>query len=195
MKIVDISQEVMSCEVYPGDPKPQSERLADMARGDLYHLTAFSMCAHNGTHIDAPFHFIRDGKTVESLALDIFVGACFVARHKGDVTARDAHFIMEQARTAGASKRILIAGDATVTSDAARVFASSGICLLGNEGQTVGPEDAPMEVHRILLGQGVALLEGIRLDDVSAGKYFLNAAPLNLGGFDGAPCRAYLISE
>ena len=89
--------------------------------------------------------------------------------------------------------RILIAGDATVTAEAARVFADAGICLLGNEGQTVGPENAPMQVHKILLGADVALLEGIVLKGVPEGRYFLSAAPLNLAGFEGSPCRACLI--
>ena len=96
------------------------------------------------------------------------------------------------AKSEGA-KRILIAGDVTVTAEGAKVFAESGICLLGNEGQSVGPEDAPMEVHLLLLRRGVALLEGIVLDAVPEGGYFLSAAPLNLAGADGAPCRAYLI--
>ena len=87
----------------------------------------------------------------------------------------------------------MIKGDATVTAGAARVFASSGIKLLGNESQTVGPEEAPKEVHMILLGAEVVLLEGIRLTGISEGVYLLNAAPLNLGGADGAPCRAILI--
>ena len=67
--------------------------------------------------------------------------------------------------------------------------------MYGNESQTVGPEDAPMQVHLILLGRGIALLEGIVLKDIAEGHYFLSAAPLNLGGADGAPCRAYLISK
>ena len=65
--------------------------------------------------------------------------------------------------------------------------------LIGNESQTVGPEDAPMEVHKILLGADVVLLEGIVLKDVDEVKYFLSAAPLNLVGCDGAPCRAILV--
>ena len=77
--------------------------------------------------------------------------------------------------------------------DAAKVFADEGILLLGNESQTVGPEDAPMEVHQVLLGTDVVLLEGIRLSAVSEGVYLLNAAPLNLAGSDGSPCRAILI--
>ena len=94
---------------------------------------------------------------------------------------------------ANGAERILIGGKAIVTAEAAEVFASSGIKLLGNEGQTVGPEDAPMHVHLILLRREVALLEGIVLTEVPEGRYFLSAAPLNLGGCDGAPCRAYLI--
>ena len=190
MKIYDISQEVFSCTVYPGDPRPEKRMLCSTAAGDVYNLTAFSMCAHNGTHIDAPFHFLPEGKTVERLPLDAFVGDCFVARRQGDVTAEDARTILVKA--AGA-ERILIAGDVTVTEEAAQVFARSGIKLLGNEGQSVGPADAPMAVHKILLSREIVLLEGILLSDVPEGRYFLSAAPLNLAGADGAPCRAYLI--
>ena len=64
MKIYDISQEVFNCEVFPGDPKPEKKICNSMEKGDLYNLSSFSMCAHNGTHIDAPFHFFKNGKTV-----------------------------------------------------------------------------------------------------------------------------------
>ncbi len=190
MKIYDISQEVFSCAVYPGDPEPEKQTLYSTGEGDLYNLSAFAMCAHNGTHIDAPFHFLHNGKTVDQMELDCFVGECFVARHDGDVTAEDARKILAKA---GGAPRILIAGKATVTAEAAEVFAAGKIRLLGNEGQSVGPEDAPMQVHLILLKQGIALLEGIVLENVPEGRYFLSAAPLNLAGCDGAPCRAYLI--
>lgn len=196
MKIYDISQEIFGCQVYPGDPTPQKRVLSSMEKGDLYNLTAFSMCAHNGTHIDAPFHFIKDGKTVDSIGLDTFIGMAYVAEHNGIVSADDATEMLEKAKkqNSDAAKRILIKGDAEVSAEAAKVFAESNILLLGNESQTVGPENAPMEVHLILLGAGVVLLEGIRLSEVSEGVYFLNAAPLNLSGSDGSPCRAVLIS-
>ena len=192
--IIDISQEVFSCKVFPGDPAPAMNRMQSIEQGDICNLTAFSMCAHNGTHVDAPFHFINGGDTVDRVGLDCFVGDCYVARYQGNVTAKNAADILARAQAAGASSRILIAGKATVTAEAARIFAQSNIKLLGNESQTVGPEDGPMEVHLILLGAGIVLLEGIVLTDVSEGKYFLSAAPLNLGSCDGAPCRAYLIN-
>lgn len=191
--IIDISQEVFSSKIFPGDPSPHRKSLMSTADGDVCNLTEFSMCAHNGTHIDAPYHFLEDGKTVEKMGLEPFVGDCFLARCNGNVTAADASAIMEKARTANAAERILIAGKATVTAEAARVFAAAGIKLIGNESQTVGPENAPKEVHLILLGAEVILLEGIVLTDIPEGRYFLSAAPLSLGGCDGAPCRAYLI--
>ena len=191
-KIYDISQEVFSCAVYPGDPRPEKQLVYSTGEGDLYNLTTFAMCAHNGTHVDAPFHFLHNGKTVDRMDLSVFVGDCFVARHRGDVTAADAEEIL---RKAAGAERILIAGKVTVTAEAAEVFAAGGIKLLGNEGQTVGPEDAPMRVHLILLGKEVALLEGIVLTGIPEGRYFLSAAPLNLGSTEGAPCRAYLIDQ
>lgn len=195
MKIYDISQEVFGCAVYPGDPAPERKTLSSMSDGGLYNLTAFSMCAHNGTHIDAPSHFIADRQTVDELPLSKTVGYAYVAEHKGLVTASDARSILEKAREAmpESSRRILIKGAATVSLEAAEAFAREGIDLFGNESQTVGPEDAPMAVHLVLLGAGVVLLEGIRLGDVPEGAYLLNAAPLDLGGCEGAPTRAMLI--
>ena len=195
MKIYDISQEVFSCQVYPGDPKPEKKILKSMEKGEVYNLTAFDMCAHNGTHIDAPFHFIKDGKTVDEICLEAVVGMAYVAEHNGIVTADDAAEILEKAKRKNidSAKRILIKGDVEVSLAAAKVFATSNILLLGNEPQAIGPQNAPMAVHLVLLSANVILLEGIRLSEVPEGVYFLNAAPLNLSGADGSPCRAVLI--
>ena len=206
MKLYDISQEVFSCTVYPGDPVPQREVLSCMDTGALYNLTSLHMCAHNGTHVDAPYHFVNDGKTVEQIPLEAFVGLCYVAEHQGVVTAETAENMLQKARNAcvqqpsvgistDASKRILIKGDAEVSLEAAEVFAKAKLLLVGNESQTVGPEQAPMAVHKVLLGAEVVWLEGIRLSEVPEGVYLLNAAPLNLAGADGAPCRAILMEQ
>ena len=197
MTYYDITQEVFTCRVYPGDPAPKREVLASMAAGDLYDLTAFSMCAHNGTHIDAPRHFIKDGKTVEALSLESTVGFCYVASHEGFLGGEAAKTILKKAleKNREAAKRILIKGNAILTYEGAEVFQKAGILLFGNESQTVGPEEAPMAVHKLFLADEVVLLEGIRLAKVPDGVYFLVAAPLLLGGAEGAPCRAILIKE
>ena len=195
MKIYDISQEVFSCVVFPGDPAPKREILAKLEAGDVCNLTAFSMCAHNGTHVDAPYHFLNDGVTVDQMSLANTVGYAYLAEHDGAVTAEDAKAILNRAGATlpESARRILLKGRATVSAAAARVFAEAGILLLGNESQTVGPEEAPREVHLILLSAGVTLLEGIRPREATEGVYLLSAAPLSLGGADGAPCRALLI--
>ena len=195
MKIIDISQEVLSCKVYEGDPTPKANKIIDMEDGGVYNLSALSLCAHNGTHIDAPRHFFKDGRTVDEIPLEYFVGECFVAQANGDITATDAREILKKAKHLGAEKRILIKGEATVTEEAALVFADADILLIGVESQSVGPLDAPMQVHKILLSKNIVLLEGLVLEEVQEGRYLLNCAPLNIKGVEGSPARAILIEE
>lgn len=195
MGIIDISQEVFTCNVFPGDPQPVMERAMSIEKGDICNLTKFEMCAHNGTHVDAPFHFEQDGKTIDEVGLVPYVGTCYVAHHDGDVTAEAAVNIISKAKAAGAYERILVEGDATMTEEGAMEFAKLDMLLYGNESQTVGPMEDASAVHHILLGKGICLLEGVVLKGVKEGKYFLSAAPLNLGGCDGSPCRAYLIDQ
>ena len=195
MKIIDISQEILSCRVYEGDPVPQGERIADMKKGGTYNLSTLSMCAHNGTHVDAPLHFYEDGKSVDQMSLEHFVGECFVAEASGSIGSQEAYQILEKANALKAQKRILIKGEAVVTEEAAQIFADAEVLLVGVESQSVGPEKAPMRVHKILLGKNVALLEGLVLENAREGRYLLNAAPLNIRGFEGSPCRAILIEE
>ena len=190
MKIYDISQEVFSCRVYPGDPVPQKQRLSKMEEGELYNLTAFSMCAHNGTHVDAPSHFIADGTGVDQIPLAKTVGEAYVCAFDGEIGAEDAQMILQKAKT---TKRILIKGTGVVSEEAAKSFASAGIWLIGSESQSIGDEMAPMAVHKVLLKAGIVLLEGIRLDSVPEGRFLLCAQPLNLQGADGSPCRALLL--
>lgn len=196
MKIYDISQEVLNCVVFPGDPSPYREQIKRMDDGELYNLSMIHMCAHNGTHVDAPYHFINRGRTIDVIEPERFVGMAYVAEHEGILTAQDARDILVKATKtdAEAGKRILVKGNAIVSLEAAEIFAGEGILLIGNESQTVGPEEAPMAVHKVLLGANVVLLEGIRLAKVPEGLYLLSAAPLNFLGADGAPCRAVLIS-
>ena len=189
MRIFDISQEVFSCAVFPGDPSPERTVMMKISDGGVCNLTALKMCAHNGTHIDAPFHFIDQGKTIDQVSLDRFIGYAYVASHEGDLSSEDAEEIIRKAKAAAADSgitgcdcfsRILVKGKAVVTEQAAKVFADRRILLFGNESQ---------------LGSEIVLLEGRRRAEVEDGVYFLNAAPINLGGSDGAPCRAWLADQ
>ena len=195
MKIYDISQELLSSKVFPGDPAPKKSTLLSVLDGAVCNLSAIEMCAHNGTHIDAPYHFIDNGLCIDELSLDKLVGYAIVSEHTGNVTEEDAIKIINKAKSVQDKKvnKFLIKGNATVTLEAAKTFADAKIDLIGNESQTVGPEDAPMQVHLALLSKDVILLEGIRLENVPEGVYLLNASPINIKGGDGSPCRAILI--
>ena len=195
MRIYDISQEVFSSAVYPGDPKPEKRLVSSIEKGELYNLTELSMCAHNGTHLDAPAHFIKDGDTVDKIPLEKTVGKAYVCARHGNLSGADAVNVIEEAKVKDidCARKILINGDAVITESAAEVFAEAEIDLIGVTTQSVGPEGAPMAVHKILLEKKVVLLEGLRLEGIEDGVYFLCAQPLKLGGSDGAPVRAVLV--
>lgn len=174
----DITQELFASTTYPGDTKPERIAVRRMERGDLYNLSDIKMCAHNGTHVDAPRHFVRDGKGIDELSLDTLIGKCRV------ISKPEELLLFE-------NERILIRGEGDISISLAEALCQRPIKLLGVEGQSVG--DAA--VHQTLLESEMILLEGIRLEEVPDGEYFLFAAPLKLGGCDGAPCRAILLDD
>ena len=188
MKIYDITQELFGGKVYPGDPAPSYERILKISEGAPCNLTRLTLIAHNATHLDAPYHFYEDGKTIEQLDLYRCIGPCEVV----DLSVKSREEL--ESFLISCSKRLLIKGDTAITLELAKLFNEHHIVLIGVEGQSVGPEDAPMPVHLELLKEEVVLLEGLVLTDIPEGKYFLSAAPLKLGGSDGAPCRAVLLS-
>ncbi|MDF2587067.1 MAG: cyclase family protein [Anaerocolumna sp.] len=188
MKLYDITQELFTSNVYKGDVPPTFIRQLKIKDGAPCNLTVLNMCAHNGTHIDAPYHFYDNGKTIEQMNLNKCIGKC-------SVVSFDTQPNLEQMENVLTSceKRLLFKGNVIITIEIAKLLNNYHIELIGVESQSVGPVDAPMEVHLELLKEEVVLLEGIRLTDIPCGNYLLSAAPLKLGGSDGAPCRAVLI--
>lgn len=187
MKIYDISQELFSGKVYPGDPAPAYERVSKISEGSFYNLTKLTLSAHNATHLDAPYHFYDEGKTVDQLDLHRCIGPCRVV-DLSHINQEELESILSDC------KRILVKGDREISLELAKLFNRYQLLLIGVESQSVGPANAPMPVHLELLKEEVVLLEGLVLSDVPEGKYFLSAAPLKLGGSDGAPCRAVLLA-
>ena len=188
--IIDITQEITTCKVYEGDPTPKVNVLKSINHGDLYNLSEFSICAHNGTHIDAPAHFIAGGKTIDEIPLVSFVCECYVDYFNGIIDDVIARRIISNAK---GCRRLLIKGNCVIVASGAKEFASCNLLLMGIESQSFGPSDAPMEVHKILLSKDIVLLEGLVLSNVKCGKYYLCAQPLNIKGIEGSPCRAILI--
>lgn len=188
MKIYDITQELFSCEVYPGDTPPSAKPVLRISGGDACNLTDINMCLHNGTHIDAPYHFFDGAKTADEIELCKCLGAAVVREFSGCISAEAAAGMLD-----GDPERLLIKGASEISAEAARVFTESSLMFIGVEPQSVSDAESTTEVHRILLAAEIVIAEGLSLSDVPCGEYFLSALPLKLGGADGSPCRAVLI--
>lgn len=193
MKIFDISKDVLSAEVYPGDPEPSLKRVADINGGADYNLSEISMCLHNGTHIDAPLHFLDDGGDISSVDPVAFVGPCAVIEVPEGIITGD---IVERYFPRNI-KRILIKsnGKAFLHETAATVLAVMGCYLIGTDAGTIETAQSGGRTHRSLLMDGISILEGLDLSKVEEGDYFLVAPPLKIDGAEAAPCRALLISD
>ena len=192
MKIIDISQELLAADVYPGDPVPTLEPLSRIALGDECNLTAAHLCLHNGTHADAPLHYLEEEADVASLPLEPFLGKCHVVTVNGLLSGAD----MERLVPPGC-KRLLLRGlgNAFLTQSAAFVLTDLGVNLVGTDAPSIGPQENEAAPHKELLGAGVVILEGLRLKGVKDGTYFLVAPPIKIAGADGAPVRALLLDR
>lgn len=193
MKIFDISRDILTASVYPGDPEPRLKKVADIEKGAEYNLSEISMCLHNGTHIDAPLHFFNDGEDISSVDPSAFVGPCVVIEvPEGIITGAIVdHYFPRN------TKRILIKsnGKAFLHETAATELAVLGCYLVGTDAQTIETADSCGRTHRALLTDNIAILEGLDLKNVQEGDYFLVAPPLKIEGAEAAPCRALLISD
>lgn len=192
MKYYDITQELFSSNVYPGDKAPKFTRISDMENGKACNITELEMNAHNGTHVDAPRHFVRDGLTIEQIPLETLIGECEVASFGCPVKKEELEKLHLSERGV---KRLLCKGKCYLSLEAAQYLSGCGVLLVGVETQSIGETCSPLPVHVELLSHGIIALEGTVLDDVPDGKYTLFAAPIKLGGSDGAPCRAVLTKE
>lgn len=178
--IYDITQEVFSARVYPGDPQPAFRRVKDFAAGDQSTVTEITLQVHAGTHLDAPIHRVCGGKGMDEVPLEKCIGDAVVIDWQQGLSPENL-----------AAPRVLFKNCDCIDEDTARRLVAEQVLFVGVEGQSVGDR----AVHRILLENEVAVLEGANLQHVPAGAYMLYAPPMLLGGCDGAPVRAVLVTK
>lgn len=193
MQIIDISKDIATCEIYPGDPEVRLDIISNLADGDSCNLSAIYTGLHNGTHADAPLHFIRDGETIDNADLNVYIGECHVIEAPaGPITGEfvNKHFPEK-------AKRVLVKSDgkAWFMESAAEEIAFSGVGLIGTDGLSVGTHGSQTETHVAFLRENVAILENLDLSNVKEGRYFLLAQPLKISGVEAAPVRAVLLGD
>lgn len=190
---------------WPSDPAVRIERVQDMERGDGNNLSVLSLGAHSGTHVDAPFHFLRQGEGVDRMPLDAGMGRARVIEIRDEESVKPAELASHNIRP---GERILfktlnsprcwrtdnfVEDFVHLSEEAARFLVQRRIRLIGVDYLSVGGYHRNgSEVHRILLGGGVWIIEGLDLSAVSPGRYDLVCLPLRIRGGDGAPARALL---
>jgi arylformamidase len=193
--------------VYEGNAPIVFEFQMDMRKGDALTLSKLSLGAHSGTHIDAPQHFVRDGASIDKVPLDALIGHARVIEIPDSVqsidaaelnrhTWRDAERVIFRTRSAmhgWMSSPIFHHDFAYVAPDAAQLMADAGIKLVGIDYISAEKFGAPAPLtHRILLGKGIPIVEGLALESVPAGDYDLIVLPMKVGGHEGAPARAVM---
>jgi arylformamidase len=208
MRIYDITQTIHNeMPVWPGDPEVKLEWLSRISEGGEVNLTKIHMCAHAGTHLDMPSHFIDDGKTLDDLDLKILIGRAKVISVPPEVKVIDDVFL-KKISLAGIERILFKTSNSAFVKETpqsfhqdfvaldesgAKFLADVGCKLVGIDYMSIAIFDEPVGGHLPLLEAGIVVLEGITLDGVEPGDYQLIALPMKLGGREGAPVRAILL--
>ena len=209
MKIFDVSLPISpGMIVWPGDPSVVLERVSSMDAGAHDNVSRLACGVHTGTHVDAPHHFLNDGRTVDTLSLDVLVGPVQVVQVPDEVGLITAG-LLEKAAVQPGTLRLLLKtrnsrlwersvkefdrGYVGLSVDAAEWIVGAGVKLVGIDYLSVAPFNQSIPAHQALLKPGIVILEGLDLSAVSPGFYTLYCLPLNLVGSDGAPARVILV--
>jgi len=193
--------------VYEGDAPMRFAFLKNMRRGDPLTLSVFSLGAHSGMHVDAPMHFLVDGAPVDRIALDALIGPARVIQIADSVQAIDAVELNRHQwrgaerllfRTRSTARRWMSSAVfhrdfAYIAPDAAQLLVDAGVKLVGIDYISAEQFGAPApRTHRIILGRGTPIVEGLDLSDAPGGDYDLIVLPMKVRGHEGAPARAIL---
>ncbi|MGA2503290.1 MAG: cyclase family protein [Anaerolineales bacterium] len=201
MRIYDISLPISpAIPVWLGDPPVVLERISSMDAGAHDNVSRLECSVHTGTHVDAPHHFLNDGRTVDTLSLDVLTGSVQVIRIPDEVGLITSA-ILDQAKVRAGTLRLLLKtrnssiwGNSAsefvrdfvaLSIDGADWLVKTGVKLVGIDYLSIAPFKQSLPIHRALLEPGIVILEGLDLRAISPGFYDLYCLPLNLVGSDG----------
>ncbi|NLI91212.1 MAG: cyclase family protein [Peptococcaceae bacterium] len=193
--------------VFPGDPVFSREQTNSIDQGDYYNLSRVSLGSHTGTHIDAPYHYLQKGMTVDQLPIEDLIGEAKVIEINAEKTILPEHLqyrdirqgdrILFKTRNTELLQGKAFRQDYTYCSpEAACYLREKKVRLIGIDYLSIddaAAEDGPC--HRIFLSAGIIILEGLNLFGVPEGEYDLIALPLKILGCDGSPVRAVLVKR
>jgi arylformamidase len=204
-KIIDVTVPLSAgLPTFPGDPPFRCEPTHRMKDGEDYNVSRLTMGTHAGTHVDAPYHFLADGTTVDELPLEILIGKARVVDLGGrdlvdraDLEALDLREdlrVLLKTRNSGQLRQQAFQEDYVyLTPDAATYLAQVGIKLVGFDYLSIEKFGSrEFAAHKALLEAGVVIVEGLDLSEVEPGEYDMTCLPLRIAGGDGSPARVVL---
>ena len=208
MRTYDITLTISSeLPTWPGDPRVELARGRKLEEGANANVARVDMGVHTGTHVDAPYHFLQDGITVDKLDLSLLAGRAYVL-HLPEVDLITAA-VLEEAQIPPRTRRVLFktrnsdywaSGDSEFQTEfvglseyGADYLVRRGVKLVGIDYLSIAPYKQSRPTHEKLLSAGVVIVEGLDLSEVSQGRYTIYCLPLKIANCDGAPARAILI--
>lgn len=187
--------------VWPGDSPVVIREHKSIEKGAGYNLTSVSLSSHSGSHVDAPRHFYPDSASVDELPLDTLIGTAQII----EITADSVDEKLLEEKLAGKNiERLIIKtrnsslwsnpnfdkNYVSLTNSGADCLINKGIKLVGIDYLSIESIDSrDAYVHKVLLQNGIVIIEGLNLSEVQSGEYELFCLPLKLEGIDGAPAR------
>ena len=205
MKIHDLTLTVRpGMVVWPGDPQVELYRIGKIEDGANANVSVVHMGVHTGTHVDSPYHFLQEGKAVDTLPLEVLIGPVVVVELGEDVQQVD-RTVVEANLVRGKNERVLFKTRnsryweeeesgfqpdfAGITEDGAQALAEMEVKLVGIDYLSIAPYKKSRPTHEVLLKANMVVIEGLNLSEVSGGEYTLYCLPLKFKDTDGAPAR------
>ena len=205
-RVIDISRRIYpGMTVWPGDRGVAINQESQIDQGAVCNVTSIHMGMHTGTHVDAPYHFINDGKDLGSLDLLKFIGMVKVFELKVEkcitrqmvealpIDKGDAVFF-KTSNSRSIETQLFSEDYIYLDAEAAAYLVEKGIRTIGVDALSIDAFDtAEYLAHKLFLSKEIGIIEGLNLKDVKQGTYFFSCLPLNIPGVDGSPARAVLL--
>ena len=207
-RIHDISRNITTdTAVWPGDPSVSFRKMRSFEKGDGMNVTSVKMGLHTGTHVDAPLHYIECGQSLDDMDLSCFVGTAKVfevaSKHLispediKDLDIKKGDIVLFKTSNSDIDDGQPFYEDYVALSlEAAEHLARKKVRTIGIDYLSIEEffsDDKP--VHKLLLGEGIAVIEGLCLAGIEPGEYFLSCLPLKLIGVEASPVRAVLTEK
>ncbi len=206
MKIIDISWPICDATTEYKDKKSITFTQLKTFDKDGVRESSFCFNAHTGTHVDAPSHFLKDGKTIDEVHLDRLMGKAILLDlvtigdsigeddlngyeiEEGDIV------LLRTANSAYTPTDPFVRDFIYLDPSGAQYLAEKRVKAVGIDYLGIERGDPDHRVHTTLMQADIAIIEGLRLGHVQAGTYFLVCLPLAIVGPESAPARAILLT-